>query len=121
MRSLRGQRGLSSVGWIALLIVVGFAAIAGIRIVPAYLDYYSVVSSAKSAHNKGALEGLSTTEVRETLRKQMRINNVDDIGDRVVSIKRSRGGIEMVIDYEVREPLIGNVDVILRFNRTIGS
>ena len=121
MRSLKRQRGLSPLGWIALLIVVGFAAIVAIRIVPVYMDYYAVVNSAKSVHTQGALDGSNEQELRRALDKQLSINNVDDIGDDIVTIKRSSGGIQMTVDYEVREHLIGNIDVVMKFHRRIGS
>lgn len=121
MRSLKRQRGLSPLGWVALLLVVAFAAIVAIRIVPVYLDYYAVVSSAKSVHTDAALQGRNVEEMRDSLKKQLRINDVDDLGDDVVTIKRSRGGIEMIVDYEIREHLIGNVDVVMTFHRRIGS
>lgn len=121
MRSLKRQRGLSPLGWIALLLVVAFAAIVAIRIVPVYLDYYAVVNSAKSVHTEAALKGRSVEEMRSSLEKTLRINDVDDLGDDIVTIKRTRGGIEMTVDYEVREHLIGNIDVVMTFHRRIGS
>ncbi len=121
MRSLKRQRGLSPLGWIALLLVIGFAAIVAIRIVPVYMDYYAVVSSAKSVHTQGALQGGTEQELRRALDKQLSINDVNDIGDDIVTIKRSRNGIEMTVDYEVREHLIGNIDLVMKFHRRIES
>ncbi len=121
MRSLKGQRGLSPITWIALLLVVGFAAIVAIRIVPVYLDYYTVVESAKSVYSKDSRQDGAELDVRRALDKQLRINDVDDIGDDIVHIERTRDGIEMVVDYEVREHLIGNIDLVMKFHRKIGS
>lgn len=121
MRSLNKQRGLSPLGWLALLLVVSFAVIVAIRIVPVYLDYYTVVESAKSVYSKDALQDGTERELRRALDKQFRINDVDDIGDDIVHIERTRDGIEMVVDYEVREHLIGNIDLVMKFHRRIGS
>ena len=121
MRSLRGQRGLSTVGWIAILLLVGFASTAAIRIAPAYLDYYAVVSSAQAAQERGARDNLSAAGVREAVRRNMQVNDVDDLGYDIVKLKQTAGGIELLIDYEVRRPLVGNMDIVLKFNRRIGS
>ncbi len=85
------------------------------------MDYYAVVSSAKSVHTDAALNGWSVEEMRSSLKKNLQINDVDDLGDDIVTIKRTRGGIEMTVDYEVRRSLIGNVDLVMKFHRRIGS
>ncbi len=122
MRSLRAQRGISPVGWIALLIVVGFVGLVAVRLVPVYIDYYAVVSSARSVHEDAVRSDASDSEIRESLRRHMQINDVNDLGDDIVEVQRHRGGrIDLLIDYEARRHLLGNVDLVLRFNRRIGN
>ncbi|MEX0607617.1 MAG: DUF4845 domain-containing protein [Halofilum sp. (in: g-proteobacteria)] len=121
MRSLRVQRGISPIGWMALLIVVGFVGLVAVRLVPVYLDYYSVVSSAQSVYEKTVRSGGSDREIRESLRRHMQINDINDLGDDIVSIQRGRSGVDLVIDYEVQKPLVGHIDLVLRFNRSIGD
>lgn len=121
MRSLHAQRGISPIGWLALLIVVGFVGLAAIRIVPVYLDYYAVVSSARSVHEDAVRSEASDQEIRESLRRHMQINDVNDLGYDIIEVQRRRGGVDLLIDYEVRRPLLGNVDLVLRFNRRIGT
>ncbi len=121
MRSLRMQRGISPIGWIALLIVVGFVGLVAVRLVPVYLDYYAVLSSAQSVYEKTVRSDGSDSEIRESLRRHMQINDVNDLGYDIVRIQRRRGGVNLLIDYEVRKPLMGHIDLVLRFNRSIGD
>lgn len=121
MRSLRAQRGISPIGWLALLIVVGFVGLIAVRLVPVYLEYYAVLSSAQSVHEDALGTGASDQEIRESLRRHMQINDVNDLGYDIIELQRRRGGVDLLIDYEVRKPLLGNVDLVLRFNRRVGS
>lgn len=119
MRSLEKQRGMTSAAWLALVLVVGFVTIVGIRVVPAYIDYYTVVSVAQSVQRDPGLSTATSDRVREVLRKRMNINNVDDLGD-AITIKRPGGDIELTIDYEVRRDLFGNMALVMHFQRRVG-
>ena len=44
---MRRQRGVTTIGWIFLLIPVALVLYAGIRVGPEYMDYYKVVQALK--------------------------------------------------------------------------
>jgi hypothetical protein len=39
----------------------------------------------------------------------------------VLTIRRGDGGLEVRVDYEVRRPMLYNVDMIVTFDRTFGA
>lgn len=120
MRTPYRQRGVSIPALIALLIVIGFVVTIGIRIAPVYFNYYTLVSLVKSVHEDPTFRDESTGQIREVLNKRMRINEVDDLGYDVVEIKRPGGGVVFDIAYEVRRPFVGNIDLVVSFNRRVG-
>lgn len=120
MRTPYRQRGVSIPVLITLLILVGFVVMIGIRITPVYFNYYTLVSLVKSVQQDPSLRDQPTRDIREALDKRMRLNEVDDLGYEVVEIKRPGGELVLDIAYEVRRPFIGNIDLIVRFNRRVG-
>ncbi len=118
MRTLTKQRGMSPVAWIAILLVVGFFAYFGSKVVPAYFNYYSLLDVVEGVKNDRTLRNAPVGELRSTLRKRMRLNDVDDLGDEVITIERRGGELEMTIDYRVREPFIANIDLLMTFQRS---
>jgi len=122
MHSLHRQRGLSFLGWIALLLVVGFAVTVAAKIVPAYYDYYTILQVVDSVQTDQGLRDAPMSKIRYALKSRMRINNVDDVGklDHLMDIERAGGVLTLNIDYEVRRHLLGNVDLVIHFQRRVG-
>lgn len=125
MHTPHSQRGISMLSWIAILLVVIFFALFAMRTVPAYFNYHTLVQVAQGVQQDRSLRGVPVQEVRSKLDTRMRINDVDDVGDvgyDAVQIRQgSDGGWVLIVDYEVRAPLIGNIDLVMSFNRRIES
>lgn len=47
MRNLNAQRGITLLGFLMILMIVGFFAFLVMRLFPVYSEYYSVVSAMK--------------------------------------------------------------------------
>lgn len=114
------QRGISIPALLAILLIVAFVVMIAVRLTPVYFDYYTLVSVVKSVQQDQDLRNESTDEVRSALDKRMRLNEIDDLGYDVVAVKRPGGGLALDIAYEVRRPFIGNIDMVVYFNRRIG-
>ena len=50
--------------------------------------------------------------------RRLDISYVESIKPADVKIVRKDSGFDMTVDYEVRRPLISNIDVVGRFNAT---
>jgi hypothetical protein len=64
-----------------------------------------------------AVHEMEKRAIIETLQKRFKINNLRAFRARdVVSIDRSKNGTILLVSYEIREPLIGNADIVMSFN-----
>ena len=52
MRSRTHQRGMTAIGWLIVLAMIGFFVLLALRMVPAYLDYYKVVSTLEGLESE---------------------------------------------------------------------
>jgi len=120
-RTMHHQRGRSLLGMIAMIIVVGFFLLLGIRLVPVYMDYWTIVSVAESVQEDPDLREASPREARQALSSRMRLNNLRDYDTDIYTVSRGDGGVIVIdIEYEQREPFLFNVDLIVSFERRVG-
>lgn len=117
------QHGISTIGLVLLLALLGTIAIVGMRIVPLYADYLTVLQIAKDMQNDGSLLTNTKREINIILNKRFRTNNLWDLNPKeVVKFKKDpTGGIMLHIDYEVRSPLISNLEIIAKFDKVISA
>ena len=60
------------------------------------------------------------SQLKELIDKRLSFNNVRNFPiDEYIEFKRSSRGISLVLEYEVRIPLVSNLDVIATFNEQI--
>lgn len=112
------QRGLSLLGWIAVLIVVVVFGTAAFRMVPAYMEYNTIRSAITSVLDEQESRLMSPVAVRSAISKRFLINQVNVIASDDLSITRDDGQLQVGLDYEVREPLFYNVSVVMHFEHS---
>ncbi len=112
----RQQRGLGLWGYVGILILVGATATLGLRLGPHFLTHNAI---------KGILSGLSSDpihqmdkrSIRELIEKRFKINSLYDLKVReIVRIDRTKEQTVLVLDYETRDNLLLNADVVLKFH-----
>lgn len=110
------QRGMTLIGFLFLLAAALFVAYIAMKLVPIYLNHYSVVSSMKSLAEEPDAANMSEGRIRNLLAKRFNMSYVEHIRPRDIKIVRSTG-VELVAEYEVRVDLIGNLDAVVTFQR----
>jgi hypothetical protein len=116
---LRKQKGLTFIGFIIVLGFVIFFTYLGMRIGPIYLEYYSVVSSMNGvAAERGSAQFTPFTIKRKMLDRLYLSYASDNVKEQHIKIVR-RNGIHMRVTYEVRKPVMGNLDVIASFDNMV--
>ena len=114
----RKQSGLSLVGFLEVLAVVGFAAYVGMKLFPMYQEYYSVQSAMKGLANEPGVADMDPAKVQDLFFRRLYINYSENVKPQNVKFERMEGGWKMRVNYEVRRPLVGNLDVVGKFDKT---
>lgn len=116
MRNIEHARGMTLIGFILVLALVLFAAYIGIKLVPIYLNHYSVVSEMRAIAGEPGSANLPPQTVRRNLMTRMDVSYVKHVRPEDIRVERSDGA-RLVVSYEVQEHLIGNIDAVIRFHR----
>ncbi|MBO9716324.1 MAG: DUF4845 domain-containing protein [Pseudoxanthomonas sp.] len=114
----RKQSGLSLVGFLVVLAVVGFAAYIGMKLFPMYQEYYSVRSAMKGLANEPGVGDMDPAKIQDLFFRRLYINYSENVKPQNVKFERGDGGWKMRVNYEVRRELVGNLDVVGRFDST---
>lgn len=120
MRIFRHQGGLTLIGGLLILVVVGFVAYLAFQLIPVYLEYFNVISSVKTLREDPDLHARSEHEIRELLKRRFFVNDVKHVKARNqqhVKIRKTNVSTIITVNYEVRVDIIGNLDAIATFHR----
>lgn len=122
MQNLRRQAGVSALGWLMILAVAGFALTCMFKLGPHYLDNLSIKDALKSLAEQSAdVNTMEKGEINKFLSNYMMINNVRGQEAKSITILRKKGKTFVNSEYEVRVPLVWNIDVVMKFRRQLDS
>ena len=118
MKSVTRQFGASFFSWLFLIGLLGFAGVMGLRIMPIYIDSYTVDQVLEEAVTESRTKKMSKNQLWASISKRLNVNNIRNINKEHFKFKRERGKLAITLKYEVRTKLVGNLDAIASFEKT---
>ena len=110
---MKSQRGITLVGMLVAGIIIVFLAIGGLKVAPAYIEYFKVrkAVTAIAAANQGG----TVADVRRAFELRAAIDDIDVISGKDLEI--SKDGNELVVsaNYIKQIPLFGNISLVINF------
>lgn len=114
------QRGMTFLGIIVLVVVVGAWVYAGIRLVPKYLEYIRVASTLEKVRDEyDSNPGTTEFMLRKAVERHFDIEMVEVITSNDIEIKREGGTFYMRAAYDDTVPLISNVSFLVQFDKSV--
>lgn len=117
IHSLKTQAGMTFIGWVMTLVVIGFFALFAMRLVPVFLEYQAVSSVMSQLETMPPRS--SAVKIRGTLGRSLYINAVDSVNGRDFDIKKKAEGTVVSIKYDARTDFIGNIDLLVTFENSV--
>lgn len=114
----RTQSGMTLVGFILVLAVVGVFIYVGMKVIPMYTEYYGVRQAMKGLALEPGINNASPDKIRNLFFRRLYVNYSENVEQKHVKIERMEKGWKMHVAYEVRKPLIVNLDVVGKFDTT---
>jgi hypothetical protein len=111
----RTQSGMTLIGFIIVLGVVGLFAYIGMKLVPMYSEYYAVKQALKGLQQEPGIANRDPGKIQDLFFRRLYISYAENVQPENVKIKRIDRGWQMDVNYEVRKPIIGNLDVVGKF------
>jgi hypothetical protein len=115
MTSRQRQQGLGFLGVLMLLIAIVFVAIIGMKLVPAYIEFYTIKKAITGMTQSGELRGASVADVRKAFDRRSAVDDITAITPADLEITKEGNDIVISFAYEKRIKLFYNISVLIDF------
>lgn len=116
MKTLKKAQGITLIGFIFVLAVLGFFLFAGMQIGPYYMDHISVVKAMKAEAAESS--GKTPSQIKTGMVKRLGISYVDHVKAQHFKVVRGNGR-ELRVEYEVIQPFVFNLSFLMKFEEQI--
>ncbi|WP_296129230.1 DUF4845 domain-containing protein [Pseudomonas sp. Ga0074129] len=118
MKSMHSQKGMSLLSWLLVLGLVAFFASAAFKVLPHYFDNMALEKLITSVETDKAANVRSINEFYGHVSKGMQVNSIRDLNlQDALKVKMENNEFRAHLKYEKREPLIENIDLVVRFDK----
>lgn len=111
------QRGVSLMGLIITLVVLGFLGIMAAKLLPAYLEYWGVKKIFATMENAGETRG-TVHDIRRAYDLRNAVEDVKSVRSEDLDITKEGGEAVVTANWSVKVPLVANVSACIDFTAT---
>lgn len=124
MNTRQRQGGLSFIGMLIVCAVLVFAALVAMKLWPLYNEKFKMVQSMEAVAGEANIRNGTLYDIKSALMRNFDVQDVDEfnmqnIGSALTVTKNPDGSRTMNINYEIRGPLFGELDVVLKFDHSV--
>jgi hypothetical protein len=111
------QRGLSLTGLTITLAVLGFLALMAAKLLPSYVEYFSVKKMFAAMEQNGDTKG-TPVEIRRSYDTRNAIEDVKSVQGSDLEITKEGGDTVVSANWSVKVPLVSNISACIDFSAT---
>ncbi|MBI5437108.1 MAG: DUF4845 domain-containing protein [Nitrosomonadales bacterium] len=115
------QRGVSFSGFLMVVVVLIFAAVGGMKILPAYIQNNEIKGIFDTIARDPEMQDAQAKDIRESFAKRAMMNNITVVSPADIEVNKAGGRLVLRISYAVKIPLVGNASLLLEFNTSNSS
>lgn len=112
------QRGMTFIGLVLVIAAVVFFAVLGMKVVPAYIEFFSVKKIINKIANETNFNEMNNKEIAQAFDNSASVNYVSVIRGKDLIIEKGQSGNVVTAEYQVTIPIVANASVLLDFSAT---
>jgi hypothetical protein len=113
------QLGMTFVGILCILGLVGVIAYAGIRLIPVYLNYMKIARTMDVTASEFKGENADVGALRRSLEHHWIIEDPSAVDVKEIEVTKSDSGVSMHVAYDDAVPYLANVSLSVHFDKTV--
>ena len=113
------QGGITVIGMLLLIIAIAFVALIAMKVVPMYIQYFSIKSTIESIRKEPQLAQMSAQDIQNAIQKRFDIGYVDNVTARDLKIRSERNGRVIDLVYDDERDLFYGLFVVLKVKESI--
>ncbi|MEX2367163.1 MAG: DUF4845 domain-containing protein [Pseudohongiellaceae bacterium] len=111
----KSQRGASFFATILIVVLIGIFLIAGLKIVPAYMDNGVIVNAMEGIIANNDMNQITVAQVRTQIQRTLNVNGIDNFDSNNIRFVTESGRNYIDINYDTRVDLFYNIDAMVSF------
>ena len=119
MKSIHRQRGMTPIGWILVFLLIAFFALIALKLTPIYIESFTVGSVIADLKDEPGIGSMTSREITSLIQKRFDVNSVTGVSTDDVYVEKLGGTMTISAEYEVRKSMLGNVDIVVSFNKSV--
>lgn len=112
---MQRERGISLIGLIFVLAILGGIGLLAMQVVPTYIEYRAILGAIERAKKDG---GENIKEIQDSFNKSAEVGYITAIQGRDLLIVRENGQFEISFEYEKKIPLAGPTSLLMEYKGT---
>lgn len=123
MMNFKKQRGATFVFWVLFLALIGFIITIGIKLFPVFYKGFATEKIIEDLAFEMKGKNPNRKQLWDAIERRLDINSISGVKKENLVYKKQKKSLEFGVDYEVRVPLIANIDAVVMFDhrQTINS
>lgn len=117
----KNQRGMTFISVTIVGMVIVFGAVLVMKLIPPYLEFWSVKKVIDVMAKDPALPGMTPQEVRNSFDKRATIDYITVVKGKDLEISKDNKGTVASMNYSVTVPVVANLSALIEFEASTQS
>ena len=113
------ERGATFLGMVVILLILGTALYAGLRLAPVYLEYMKVSRSLEQVKDEHQAEQTNVALIKRSLERHWDVEDISRIGWKEIKIEKGNDGYTMTAEYDAEQPFVANLYLLCKFKKSV--
>jgi hypothetical protein len=113
------QHGMTLIGMLCILALVGVVVYAGIRLAPLYLNYMKIARTLDSVAAEVKGDNPDPQAIRGLIDRHFNIEDPTGVAVKDIEITRDESGVQMHVAYDDAVPYVANISLSVHFEKTV--
>jgi len=113
------QHGMTFIGLLCILALLGVVVYAGIRLAPLYLNYMKIARTLDAVATEAKGDNPDPAAIRNLIDRHFNIEDPSGVTIKDIEITRDESGVQIHVAYDDAVPYVANVSLSVHFEKTV--
>ena len=115
------QRGVTISGFIFFAVLAIIVAVFALRVVPAYIEYWSVKKVLATMANEPNFKDMTVAEIRKSFARRAQIDDIGSVTADDLDIERDRDHVVVGVKYQRKVHMVAQISACMDFEASVDS
>lgn len=119
MKKSHRSKGITLLGMLTAVLLVCFGVMLVVKMLPPYMQNFAVKDAMKDIANEPNVAQMSKGKIKDKLERRLQVEGINSAITNNIVIDKQDGKLQMMLKYENRVPVFGNIDFVFKFDEQV--